>query len=171
MNLLSKPVIYTLCALLAASLIFGGWQCSAKQAERLAHAGTKTRHAEVLRDLADKTAAAAKAVRDRETEIRGLLDSSNTAREEGIANAVKEQQRVVADVRAGTLRLQKQWAGCPASVAGAGDARPVPGTDAGAELRATGAGDLVRAADDADIQVAGLQDYARACQALTAPLP
>lgn len=170
MSLISGPVVYGLGAALLVSLGWGGYQWTRAQSERTAHAETKAEHAEVLRNLADLTAKAAQAVRARETEVRNLLDSSNTAREEGIANAVIEQQRVVADVRGESLRLRQQWRGCQTALAGARDAGASGGVDDAAELRATGAGDLVRVGLDADIQITGLQDYARACQSITAPI-
>lgn len=170
MNLVTSPVVYGLGAALLVSLGWGGWQLIRVHSERTAHAETKARHAKVLLGLADMTAKTAVAVNAREREIRNMLDSSNTAREEGIANAVIEQQRVVADVRGESLRLRQQWRGCQAALAGTTDAGASGSVNDAAELRATGSGDLVRVGLDADIQVAGLQEYARACQALTAPI-
>ena len=124
----------------------------------------------VFDKLADLTARTKTAVAARESEIRGLLDSSNKAREEGIAHAVEEQQRIVAGVRDGSLRLRKQWAGCQAANSVPDDGSAKSRADEGAELRAKDAGDLVRVSDDSDVTVRGLQDYARACQANSAPL-
>ena len=65
---------------------------------------------------------------------------------------------VVADLRAGVVRLREEWAGCETralSEAAAGAAE----RDASARLREQGAADLVRIGRDADDQV-------RACQAV-----
>jgi hypothetical protein len=177
MNLLTTPVLYGLGAVAIAAGLFAGVQTlrlsdamSDVAQEQAAHADTKRKQAEVLAHLAELTAQTAVAVSNREREIRGMLDSSNTAREEGIARAVEEQQRVVAGVRDESLRLRQQWRGCAAAPAVPGHAAAQPIADEGAELRATGAGDLVRVGDDADNDLAGLQQYARACQALTQPV-
>ena len=98
-----------------------------------------------------------------------MLDSSNKAREEGIANAIKIEQETVAGLRDGTLRLRKQWAGCQAALAVSGDRATGPVSDDGAELRAKDSGSLVRIGADANVDVRALQDYARACQAATNP--
>lgn len=137
-------------------------------AERAAHAQTKTENAEKWQRQAELTAKAAQSVRARETEVRGLLDASNEYREQGIAHAVESQQELVAGLRAGTVRLQQQWRQCESAATRVpGDAEAEPGADGGAALRAESAGRIARAGDDADIQVRGLQAYARACQALT----
>lgn len=139
--------------------------------EKADHAETKTKNATVLLNLADVAAKASEAVRKREVQIRGLLDSSNEAREQGIANAVKEQQRIVDGVRDESIRLRREWRGCPSANPMSSNAESAPSTDDGADLRATGAGSLVRVGDDADVHVLALQDYARACQALTGQSP
>ena len=128
----------------------------------------RDRNAATFRKLADLTAAAASAVKARNTHIRELLDASNKAREEGIANAIKSQQETVAGLRDGTLRLRKQWAGCQAAAAVSGDRASVKGSDDSANLRAASAGRIIRVGADADIQVRELQAYVRACEAATA---
>lgn len=133
-------------------------------------AAERDRNAATFRKLADLTAKAAASVQDRNAQVQALLDSSNKAREEGIAHAVEEQQRIVAGVRDGSLRLREQWRGCQAALAVPGDASAVGTGDDAADLRATGAASIIRALDDADVQVAELQRYARACQAVTAPI-
>ena len=89
-----------------------------------------------------------------------------------VANAVAEQyekdkrdaeaagKRTADDLRAGNLRLRAQWQGC--------EARRVPAStgaasepDAAADDRAEGAGNLVRAASEADAQIRALQDFVR----------
>ena len=70
------------------------------------------------------------------------------------AHALAAQNRVIADLRAGTLKLRAQWRGCLASP-GTAD-RPEAG-DGAADLRSESAGRIVRAAADADAQVKYLQ--------------
>ena len=133
-------------------------------------ADQKAKDKVIFDELARLTSATEEAVARRESQVAGMLESSNKAREEGIAHAVQEQQRIVADVRSGALRLRSQWACNSAANANTKTGATEPSIDGGAELRATGAAALIRAFDDADIQVRGLQDYARACQAVTQPL-
>lgn len=162
---------YALGALLLASLLALGWQWGQAKDVRTELATKLQEHAETLHKLADLTAKALEQKNAREREVRAMLDSSNEAREQGIANAVIEQQRVVSDVRSESLKLRRQWAGCQASRLGSSDAAPSEGVDGDAELRAQDSGNLVRVGLDADIQIIGLQDYARACQTLTAKKP
>jgi hypothetical protein len=79
--------------------------------------------------------------------------------EQDKADAQAKADRTIADLRAGTVRLRKQWT-CPAQVPGAaaGSAEP----DADAQLREQGAGDLVRLAAEADAQIRGLQAAVKA---------
>ena len=144
------------------------WWGHTKYRDGVEHQTAKDRV--IFDKLADLTRKTEEAVARRESEIRGLLDSSNKAREEGIAHAVEEQQRIVAGVRDGSLRLREQWRGCQAALAVSGDSSAVGTSDDAADLRATGAGDLIRALDDADVQVAELQRYAVACQAGMRPI-
>lgn len=98
--------------------------------------------------------AARRAERDHAVELNAIADRYERER----ANADAEKQRIVADLRNGTIRLRRLWQGCEAaagSVPGAGTSASEP--DAAAELRRQGAGDLVRLAEQCDGQVRGLQ--------------
>lgn len=156
-----------------AALIAGIWASLAWWGHTKYTAGVadqKAKDKAVFDRLADLTSRTKAAVTTREDEIKGLLASSNKAREEGIAHAVEEQQRIVAGVRDGSVRLRREFAGCQAANSvpdhvGAGSV-----ADDAADLRATGAGALIRAFDDADVKIRGLQDYAIACQAAMRPL-
>lgn len=167
MKFLTAPVMYGLLAALIAALLFAGIQSYRLNSERTAHAVTKAGHAEVLRKLAEATAKAANAARRREAEVNAILAESENIRQEDVANAIENEKRIVADLRAGNLRLREQWAGCQSRATVPGDAGPIGGVDAGAELRREAAGRVVRVGDDADAHVTGLQAYARACMALT----
>lgn len=76
------------------------------------------------------------------------------------AKGYEERERVIADLRAGTLRLRKQWQGCRADLSKAGAG--AGGGDGDAELRAAGAGDLVRIGREADAKLAACQAVIRA---------
>lgn len=81
--------------------------------------------------------------------------------EQDKAHAQATADRVIADLRAGNLRLRDQWQGCPASGV-PGDAAGGVKPDGDAQLRSEGASDLVRLAAEADAQIRGLQAAVRA---------
>jgi flagellar biosynthesis/type III secretory pathway protein FliH len=92
-------------------------------------------------------------------------DAANSARiaeayEKGKADAEAAGKRVADGLRAGTLKLRKQWAGCEDRLSGvaAGSAEP----DAAAADRAESVGRITRAVREADEQIKGLQDVLRA---------
>lgn len=76
--------------------------------------------------------------------------------QEALNDANRKHDRTVADLRAGNLRLRQQWRGCPVPAPGEAPTGG-RGHDAGADLRETGAGDLVRIAAACDAQIVGLQ--------------
>ena len=82
--------------------------------------------------------------------------------EQDKAHALAAKNRVIADLRAGTLKLRSQWRGC---VARTGAADGAEGSDAAADLRSESAGRIVRAAADADAQVTYLQGLIRSAPA------
>ncbi len=99
----------------------------------------------------------------REQEHRHAADMDRIAQEylEELSNAKAESDRVVADLRAGTIRLQERWRGC-------GEPSPVPDFDAGTRApdavtidREASAGRVLRAAIECDAQVRGLQAIIR----------
>lgn len=81
---------------------------------------------------------------------------AENAYQAGRDSAIQAQAVLVSDLRSGIVRLRNEWRGC-----GVREGGPSTGTtqgpDAETELRAEGAGNLVRAADDADTQVIWLQ--------------
>lgn len=102
----------------------------------------------------------AEAVRAFEQQSAHLITSIANAFEEGKRNASLARESLVADLRAGNVRLRREWLACegrPAAVPGA--AAGAAERDADAERRYESAGDLVRVADEADAQL-------RACQAI-----
>lgn len=74
-------------------------------------------------------------------------------------HAEADAKRTVADLRAGNLRLRAQWKGCETGLPQADGAAGQP--DAVADDRAESAGRIIRAADEADAQIKGLQDFIR----------
>lgn len=81
---------------------------------------------------------------------------AENAYQAGRDSAIQAQAVLVSDLRSGIVRLRNEWRGC-----GVREGGPATGTTQGpdeeADLRAEGAGNLVRAAADADNQVIWLQ--------------
>lgn len=95
--------------------------------------------------------------RAKEAEQRTELADVAAKYEQEKANAQVQHDRLVADLRAGAVRLQQRWRGCETAtrmpVAPAGSGEP----DGGADDRIASAGRIVRAAAACDAQVRGLQ--------------
>lgn len=93
-------------------------------------------------------------------------DAANSAKiadayEKGKRDAEAAGKRVADDLRAGSLRLRRMWAGCEAErLSGAATSPAEP--DADAADRAESAGRIVRSAREADEQIKALQNILRA---------
>jgi hypothetical protein len=111
---------------------------------------------EVIGIATKAKAAAEEARRKRIARGRWILTELKRERDEAIAKGAA----VAADVRAGRLRLREHWT-CPA-LPQAGTAAAAGGGDADADLRAAGAGDLVRLGADADRLLQACQAVIRA---------
>lgn len=122
-------------------------------------AGAARVQATFNRHLAADTKAELEA-RDKADKVeKALADASETAGasyERGKRDAETEQALVVAGLRAGTTRLQRQWAGCETQRLSDATASSAL-ADAAARNREESAGRIVRAAAACDAQVTGLQ--------------
>lgn len=76
--------------------------------------------------------------------------------------AAVEHDRIVADLRSGNLRLRKLWQASAATAELSQAVATAAQPDEGAADREQGAADLVRAADECDAQVRGLQQVIEA---------
>ena len=111
--------------------------------------------AQMKADFADAALYAERTARETEQAHAQALADVAQQYEQDKSDAQDNHDRIVAGLRAGTVKLQDHWA-CPAS--GVPSAGPSPGlADAGADLREQGAADLIAAADECDAQVRGLQ--------------
>lgn len=84
-------------------------------------------------------------------------------KEKADAQAVSE--RVVADLRAGNLRLHQRWQAAVATSELSSAAAAASGVNGGAADREASAGRIIGAASACEAQVAGLQAFARLCAA------
>jgi len=94
------------------------------------------------------------AYRAKEAQQAQALHDADQKYQQDLAHAKAESDAVIAGLRAGNLRLRKAWACLPSSSApAASTSQP----DAATDDRNASAGRIVRAADDADAQIRGLQ--------------
>lgn len=114
-------------------------------------------------DLAEYKAQAAKQLADaqakaRETEQRQAREIAAIAEqyERDKRAADDAQRKLVGDLRAGNVRLQKRWAGCVSDAAAS-----AAELDAAARDREEGAAALVRAGAEADAVIRALQEILR----------
>jgi len=116
-------------------------------------------HAEQLQHLAELSAQSVEAARTAEDAQAQAFADIAARYEQDKVHAQEQADHVIADLRAGTLRLRKQWT-CPSTTAPTevpSSAASTGQLDGGAELRAKDAGDLVRIGAECDAQVRGLQ--------------
>lgn len=151
---MSRPLIAAIVIL--AGLL--GWQTIRLSNERADHAHTKQQHAEVLAELATKTAATVTAVRRLESAYNAESAAAADAYQKDKTYALAKKDAVIAGLRADNLQLHRWWnpkpAACPGDAASpAAASRAVED----AELRAAGAGDLVRIGAHADGWIRWLQ--------------
>ena len=154
--IVTKAVIYAAGGLLLASLAWGGVQCSQKQTARLdasrAQNALERFRAEVA-EAGRKGEADARA--DEQNKGQAMADIGST-HEEDRRDAESVPAAVVADLRAGTVRMRNEWAGCETRLLSA-TAATAAERDALAASRERLAGEIVRIGREAD-------DQLRACQ-------
>lgn len=149
---------------LLLALLAGGWYYGHTRFAAGALSGNMqvaqltAQHAEQLQHLAELSTQASEAARDAERKQAAAYAALAADYERDKTDAKDKGDAVAAALRADTLRLRQQWT-CPTAAL-----THVPGTataagqrDGDADLRATGAGDLVRLAAQCDAQVRGLQ--------------
>lgn len=157
----------------AVLLLLSHWQYGRQQyakAEAIGKAETAAVQAKFDAYVkADREAAEAakKLAREAEAAQREALAAIEAKHQREMDDAKRKADAVAAGLRAGNLRLRKQWQGC--SAAGGRDVSGAAADPAGAgetdELRATGAGDLVRIGAEADAVTASLLRGWQACEA------
>lgn len=152
----------------ATVALLGGWRATAfallalillaatgVQTLRLYYVeGRNTKLAQALgKATADAEIAARKAEAEKAQAIAAIADRYEQDKRE----ADEAQKRLVADLRAGNVRLQNRWRGCVSDVAATAAER-----DAATADRDASAARVVRAARDADDQIRALQEIVKA---------
>lgn len=152
----SEIKLAILLALLCIAFLAGHRVASNVGALKLAQA--QAAHETALAQVAERALAAEKSARAREQTQAERFAAQAAQYEQDKSHAQADADSTIADLRAGNLRLRREWQGCaeradhlPEAAAAAG------GPDAAAGLRQQGAGDLVRITDQCTAQVRGLQ--------------
>jgi hypothetical protein len=164
---LTLPVMYVLLALVAVLGVATTVQtvrlsdAKAETADAVAaHATTRADHAEVLRDLADRTAAVAAQVRKREGEYLAASAAADETYRKEKARALSEKDRVIAGLRSGIVQLRDEWQALACAPGDSADPAAAAATDRYAELarlREEGAGAFVQDGIEADSWITWLQ--------------
>ena len=102
------------------------------------------------------------ASRAKEQAMQAGFDQALTETRKEQADAQANADRLVADLRAGTVRLRREWLACTSAASVPGTAEPAAGADAGTDDRAGLAAAVVRAGAECAIHVRGLQRLLRA---------
>ena len=98
----------------------------------------------------------------KEAEDRAVFAAIAEQYKKDIADAKAKSDAVIAGLRAGTLKLRKQWRGCSVATEAADGSS---GVDEEAELRMQDAGAAIGDSDWADAWIEGLQEVIRQLQA------
>lgn len=99
--------------------------------------------------------------RQREREQHQALAGIRLIFAREMEDAQNEHDAVVAGLRADAVRLRRHWQGCAATAELSAAVAAAAGADGGAELRARGAADLVRAGAQCDARIRALQSAVR----------
>lgn len=169
MKLLSTPVIYGLAGLLAAAVVWGGVQTVRLAAAERESAKFETALAQVARDEAVARQEFEASARLRERTHQADLNAIEDAYDDRIREAEQAGDRTADDLRAGNLRLLKQWRSCESAPAVSGADPSGQWVDGSTELQAASVGRIDRAVSACDAQVIGLQDVIRANVEATQP--
>lgn len=140
---------------LAALILTAGVRCG-RSLERGAHDATKARHARVLADIADKTEKARQAYQAYRSFVEDRYAEQADRYEKDKLAAFNLGRDTALAVRRGDLQLRDHWA-CAAGARDVPASAPAAEPDAAADDRAEGAGRIVQAARECDVQVTGLQ--------------
>lgn len=159
--MMTRVLAYLAAILLALVLV----QTRRLHDARIAVASMAVEAAKLRADNADARADAEASARTIEHNLWAAAIAAETRYRKGIDDAKSAADRVVADLRAGTLRLRSEWAGCETSRLSEGAAAAVELGEAERRRRES-AGRIVRAVDACDAHVVALIDDAQSVRAL-----
>jgi hypothetical protein len=143
------------CILLSAALYASRAQNVALQATHAAEKAT------AAQSLADQRTAFEAAAREAEQAQAKKYAEVEARHQKELDDAKSKQERTVADLRAGNLRLRNHWQGCQATGQLSSAAARAAFDAEAARLRIEGAAALIGLADQCDTRIRGLQGLVR----------
>lgn len=153
----SKALTWACVALLAVLLIANAlWSLAYSRAIADRNAARAERDAQRA-DVATQRAQFEAQARQKEREQSQALAGVAAIYEQEMNDAQAEHDAVVADLLSGAARLRRHWQGCAATAELSATVATAARADAGAGLRAASAGRIVRAGDECDAHIRGLQ--------------
>jgi hypothetical protein len=148
-------------ALIVAAIVTGAWLAFDHWRDGVWQAGYDARTDEYDKAAAVATIARQAEVRAIEIAHAAAMAGAAETYERRMTNAQTNATRTAADLLSGSLRLRQHWDACRATAAVSAAVASAAKSDAAAELRRSGAVDLVRLADQCDARIEGLQDVIR----------
>jgi len=161
---LTTPILYGLLAALVLALGFGGWQWAKASGLRADLAESQTALATQTASIAEERVQFVTWARDQEQKHTAEMARIDREQQEKDARDQAANDRLVADLRSGNVRLHQRWQAAlstsrlSASVAAAGRA------DEGTGDVEESVGRIIGAARACDAQVIGLQQVVKAMQ-------
>lgn len=128
---------------------------------RVAASAAEARREALVAEIAGQRAEFEIRARQREREQHEALAGIRLIFAREMQDAQNDHDTVVAELRADNLRLRRHWQGCAATAELSAAVAAAAGADGGAELRARGAADLVRAGAQCDARIRALQSAVR----------
>lgn len=154
-----------LAAILGAG--WAGWEWRDRSAD-IEAAEARAKAEKIIGDFAKAEAELQAKYRKAEQARTEAVAEAASQYNKGVSDAQAKSAAVVADLRAGNVRLRQHWQGAIATCDLSRDSAAALAAEREAELREQGAADLVRLAAEADAQVRALQE---AYEAMRRPAP
>ncbi|WP_057659289.1 lysis system i-spanin subunit Rz [Pseudoxanthomonas dokdonensis] len=153
-----------LCAVLAVAAVMAALIFHASAADGHSRADSAEARAVAAEQALSQAKTALEVERAASERLAGIAATYESERDE----IETQSSQLVADLRAGNVRLRKLWEAQAATANLSAAAASAASADGGARDRAESAGRIVRAADQCDAQVRGLQAVVRADRAIGA---
>jgi hypothetical protein len=150
-----------LAVLVLLAAVYGWGRSDGRTAAENEHLAYQLKVQKATTKAAEAAQKALQAVREQERRHAEALAKIAEKYEQDKRDAERKQAGVVADLRAGNLRLRNHWQGCQAAARVSAAASAARESDAVARVREEAAGRIVRIGAEADAQVRGLQEVIR----------
>lgn len=146
---------------------WAGWEWRDRSAD-LEAAELRAKSEQVIAEFHKAERDASERARRAEQAMVGAMAAIDESYERGKADASAKSEAVVAELRAGNLRLRQHWQGAVATCDLSHSAAAARYADELAQLREEASGRIVRIGAEADAQVKALQE---AYEAMRSPAP